>query len=156
MQCSAFHREGGPEELRPVGETEFAAGIAAMSASGIYGSCRVAAGIISTVDLNLGRAKVETALLAHMAASGNFRGIRAPLPESGLPSSWCEAYRRLGAHGLLYEFYHHDYRSNLPRLAELAARHPETTIVLNHLGGKIDFEAMESPAAVRRPTMLHS
>ena len=32
VQCRAFHRAHGPEELRPVGETEFVNGVAAMSA----------------------------------------------------------------------------------------------------------------------------
>ena len=34
VQCRSMHRAGGPEELRPVGETEFVNGVAAMSASG--------------------------------------------------------------------------------------------------------------------------
>ena len=55
VQCTAMHRATGPEAMRPVGETEFVNGIAAMSASGAYGSCRVAAGIVGTVDLRLGR-----------------------------------------------------------------------------------------------------
>ena len=44
----------GPEALRPVGETEFVNGIAAMSASGLYGKTRIAAGIVGTADLRLG------------------------------------------------------------------------------------------------------
>ena len=77
MQCNAFHRAGGPAELQPVGETEFANGVAAMSASGAYGATKICAGIISTVDLSLGAAKVDAALRAHIQASPNFRGIRA-------------------------------------------------------------------------------
>ncbi len=34
VQARAMHRADGPEAMRPVGETEFANGIAAMSASG--------------------------------------------------------------------------------------------------------------------------
>src|SRR5262245_40142664 len=33
MQCQAMHRAGGPPALRPVGETEFVNGVAAMAAS---------------------------------------------------------------------------------------------------------------------------
>jgi dCTP deaminase len=40
--------------MRCVGETEFANGVAAMSASGIYGNLRACAGIVSHVDLRLG------------------------------------------------------------------------------------------------------
>jgi len=40
VQAFAMMRAGGPAEMRPVGETEFVNGIAAMSASGIYGMTR--------------------------------------------------------------------------------------------------------------------
>ena len=33
VQCRSMHRAGGPEEMQPVGETEFVNGVAAMSAS---------------------------------------------------------------------------------------------------------------------------
>jgi predicted TIM-barrel fold metal-dependent hydrolase len=46
MECHSMYRASGPEEMRPVGETEFVAGVAAMSESGQYGSMRVAAGIV--------------------------------------------------------------------------------------------------------------
>jgi L-fuconolactonase len=40
VDCLAFYRADGPVALRPVGETEFANGVAAMCASGVYGpSC---------------------------------------------------------------------------------------------------------------------
>ena len=60
VQARAFHRAGGPEEMKPVGETEFVNGIAAMTASGIYGKIRACAGIVSHADLTLG-ARVESA-----------------------------------------------------------------------------------------------
>src|SRR5690348_1179391 len=44
MECASMYRAEGPESLRPVGETEFVQGVAAMSGSGTYGSTRVAAG----------------------------------------------------------------------------------------------------------------
>ena len=37
VDCMAFYREDGAAELRPVGETEFANGVAAMAASRISG-----------------------------------------------------------------------------------------------------------------------
>ncbi|CAA9543489.1 MAG: Purine/pyrimidine phosphoribosyl transferase, partial [uncultured Thermomicrobiales bacterium] len=54
LQCRAMHRADGPEALRPVGETEFVNGVAAMSASGGYGLTRVCAGIVGPADLRLG------------------------------------------------------------------------------------------------------
>ena len=56
IECGAMFKKDGPEALRPVGETEFVNGIAAMSASGLYGTTRIAAGIIGTANLRLGDA----------------------------------------------------------------------------------------------------
>ena len=53
IECGAMFRATGPEEFRPIGETEFVAGVAAMSESGRYGPTRVAAGIVGTADLRL-------------------------------------------------------------------------------------------------------
>ena len=62
--------------MRPIGETEFVAGIAAMSDSGRYGSTRVAAGIVGFADLTLG-ARVEPVLEELIrAGGGRFRGVR--------------------------------------------------------------------------------
>jgi L-fuconolactonase len=66
----------GPVELRPVGEIDFANGVAPMAASGTYGTTRVCAGIVGYADLALG-ASVEKVLEAMIAAGGGrFRGIR--------------------------------------------------------------------------------
>ena len=47
-----MYRATGPVELRPVGEIEFANGVAAMSASGMYGKPLVApiVGMAATPD----------------------------------------------------------------------------------------------------------
>ncbi len=37
VECGSMWRKGGPQEMQPVGETEFVQGIAALSASGQYG-----------------------------------------------------------------------------------------------------------------------
>ena len=71
-----MYRADGPAEMRPVGETEFVAGIAAMSANGGYGPTRVAAGIVGHGDLTLGD-RVEPVLEAHIRAGGDrFREMR--------------------------------------------------------------------------------
>jgi predicted TIM-barrel fold metal-dependent hydrolase len=76
MECGAMYRKDGPEEERPLGETEFANGAAAMSASGAYGDCRICAGIIGFADLRLGN-RVTPVLEKHIAAGGHrFRGVR--------------------------------------------------------------------------------
>ena len=44
IECGSMYRGDGPEPLRPVGETEFVAGVAAQSASGNYGEMRACSG----------------------------------------------------------------------------------------------------------------
>ena len=43
VDCRSMYRASGPEAFRPVGEVEFANGVAAMSASGGYGPAQIAA-----------------------------------------------------------------------------------------------------------------
>ena len=75
-ECHTMYRASGPEELRPVGETEFIAGITAKSASGLYGPTRVAVGIVGFADLTLGD-RVEPVLEALIrAGGGRFGGVR--------------------------------------------------------------------------------
>ena len=59
----------GPVEMKPVGEVEFCAGVAAMSDSGSYGPTRVCAGIVGHADLALGD-RVAPVLEAEIAAGG--------------------------------------------------------------------------------------
>ena len=50
IDCRSMYRADGPPEMKPVGETEFAGGVAAMSASGIYGKTKVCAGIVCALQ----------------------------------------------------------------------------------------------------------
>jgi predicted TIM-barrel fold metal-dependent hydrolase len=81
MEASSMYRERGPEEMRPVGEVEFANGVAAMCSSGafgktVFGQTMVASGIVGHADMMLG-SRVEPVLTALMRAGGDrFRGIR--------------------------------------------------------------------------------
>ena len=75
VQCGAMYRADGPDALKPVGETEFVNGVAAMSASGIYGPARACAGIVGHADCTLGEAIDET-LEAHLKVTDRFKGIR--------------------------------------------------------------------------------
>ena len=137
-QCGAFYRADGPEEMRCIGETEFVNGIAAMSRSGVYGSTRLCTGIFSTADLRLG-SSAEAVLTAHLEASPNFRGVRSAFP-TDLNETFLAGFALLEKYDLSYDNWSPDF-SRLPRLADLANSCPGVTVIVNHLGGRIDPEA---------------
>jgi L-fuconolactonase len=151
VQARAMHRADGPAELRPVGETEFVNGVAAMSASGGYGKSRLCAGIVGHADLRLG-ARVKPVLEAHLRAGGNrFRGIRHivawdkdpivlnpgnPAPAGLLGDrAFCEGFSELAPLGLTFDAWL--YHPQIDELTSLAQAFPGTNIVLNHVGGPL-------------------
>ncbi|HZT86419.1 MAG TPA: amidohydrolase family protein [Stellaceae bacterium] len=151
LEWLSMYRADGPAEMRPVGEVEFANGIAAMAASGLYGKTRVCAGIVGYADLALGAA-VEKVLEAQTAAGGGrFRGIRyisatdpdqrewgSPVlrPEGMLRDPKVrEGFAKLAPLGLSFDAWM--YHPQLPDLVDLARAFPETPIVLDHVGGPI-------------------
>ncbi|HUZ12098.1 MAG TPA: amidohydrolase family protein [Caulobacteraceae bacterium] len=148
LQCGSMYRADGPPSLRPVGETEFVNGVAAMSASGLYGDARACAGIVGHADLALGEA-VTPVLEAHVAAGGGrFRGIRhsassdpdpavlGPLSRTPAGLYRSDAFRkgfaRLAPLGLSFDAWL--VEPQLPDLVDLARAFPETPIVLDHVG----------------------
>ena len=148
VDCHAMYRADGPADMRSVGETEFANGIAAMSASGRYGPTRVAAGLVARGDLGMGGA-VAPVLEAHRAASRRLRGIRhwlnweenaeafglrsdAP-PGQALDARFREGYACLARYGLSFDAWL--YFPQLPELVDLARAYPDIPVVLNHVGG---------------------
>ncbi|HEX2216088.1 MAG TPA: amidohydrolase family protein, partial [Xanthobacteraceae bacterium] len=151
MEARTMYRADPPQELRPVGETEFVAGMAAMGASEIYGPCRVCAGIVGHADLRLGE-RVGDVLDAHIAvAGGRFRGIRqiaawhadraanasvsAAPPGLLMDENFRKGFPALAQRGLSFDAWL--YHTQLPDLLDLARAFPDTTIVLNHVGGAI-------------------
>src|SRR5260221_1236062 len=84
-ECHSMYRAAGPVEMRPVGEVEFCAGVAAMSDSGKYGPTRLCAGIVGFADLTLGD-RATPVLEAQMAAGrGRFRGVTFWSASDGKP-----------------------------------------------------------------------
>jgi predicted TIM-barrel fold metal-dependent hydrolase len=150
IECSAMYRADGPDEFKAVGETEFVQGVAAMSASGGFGNTRVATGIVGTADLCLGD-RVVPVLEAQLAASPNrFRGVRhraawpEPTPRSGQPAARAQLLRdpqfragfaHLRRYALSFEAW--VYHPQIAEVADLARAFPDTTIILNHLGGPV-------------------
>ena len=151
VECGAEYRPDGAEVLRPVGETEFVVREAERAAATLGSSTDIAAGIVSFVDLRLG-AEVEHVLAAHAEAGrGRFRGIRHCVatdadtrvpahrtePPLGLlaDDTFREGFACLQSFGASFEAW--AYHPQLPELLDLARAFPETTIVLNHVGGPL-------------------
>jgi hypothetical protein len=57
VECLSMYRADGDRHYACVGEVKFVNGIAAMSASGLYGPTRVAAGIVGGANLLRGAAR---------------------------------------------------------------------------------------------------
>ena len=156
LECGAMYRADGPEALRCVGETEFVTGVAAMTASGLYGDVRACAAIVGHADLRLGAA-VEEVLRAHLAAAGGrFRGVRqsaswdedpkvlGPLAgrvPAGLyrDATFRDGFALLQRFGLSFDTWL--LEPQLPDLVDLARAFPETTIVLDHVGTPLGIAA---------------
>jgi L-fuconolactonase len=150
LECRSMYRKAGPTEMAPLGEVEFVNGIAAMSASGGSGPCRVAEAIIGHADLTLG-ARVRVVLEAEIAlAGGRFRGIRHGASWDGSAAiqkfvsrfipphlvrdpKFREGFAQLAPLGLSFESW--QYHPQLPDAIDLARAFPDTAIILNHVGG---------------------
>ena len=148
IECRSEYRQQGPEEMRPVGETEF---VRKLSTSGGGGKTAIAAGIVGTANLLLGKA-VEPVLVAQIEAGrGNFRGIRRTSvwdqhpeipahitsPPRGLLSDakFREGFACLKKHNLSFDAWL--YFHQIGELTDLARAFPDNTIILNHAGGLI-------------------
>ena len=165
LECGAMYRADGPAEMRCVGETEFVNGVAAMSASGVYGDVRACAGIVGNADLKLGDA-VAGVLEAHIAAGGGrFRGIRnsashdedpnvlGPLARLPAGTYRLDAFRagfaRLAPLGLSFDAWM--LEPQLPDLIDLAHAFPDTPIVLDHVGTPLGIASYEGRREERFP-----
>lgn len=159
VECGAMYRsaENEPDAgRRPVDETEFVNGVAAMSASGGYGATRACAGIVSFADLTIGE-DVREVLEAHISASTRFRGIRHATgwhaheairnshtsPPQGLmmDAQFRQGFAELGRLNLSFDawFYH----EQMPEFIDLARTHPEVTCILDHFGGPLGIGPYE-------------
>lgn len=149
IDCHTGYRSDGPEHLRPVGEVEYAAGIARQSED--EGGTRVCAGIVGSTDLRLGD-KVEEVLDAMIAAGeGRFRGIRqtavwhpdkrvkgtimTPPPGLLFDPDFRRGAGMLAAKGLSFDGW--VLHTQLVELYDLACACPDLPIVTDHTGATI-------------------
>src|ERR1043166_7774004 len=148
IQCGSGYRASGPEEMRPIGESEFVRAIAE-EADRRGTKTKVCAGIVSFADLRL--PNVDAVLEGQIAAAGGrFRGIRQiaaydpaivgassylPPPRLMEDPSFRRGLKRLPAHNLTFEAW--IYHPQIKSLTEVAREYPEVKIVLNHFGGPL-------------------
>jgi L-fuconolactonase len=148
IQCGSGYRASGPEEMRPIGESEFVRAIADES-DRRGGKAKICAGIVSFADLRL--PNVDAVLEGQIgAAGGRFRGIRhiaahdpaitstsSYVPPPGLMDDpgFRRGLKRLPAHNLTFEAW--IYHPQIKTLTEVARDCPDVKIVLNHFGGPL-------------------
>jgi predicted TIM-barrel fold metal-dependent hydrolase len=143
----AAWRTEGPAELRSLGEVESIVRASASPLSTPLGSCRLAASIVSNVDLCLGDA-VAPVLQAHLqAAQGRLRGVRhhathdaGPLSQfthNAPPQLLADPQFRRGLGWLSRLALSFDalvFHTQLAELATLVDAFPDTRFILNHGG----------------------
>jgi predicted TIM-barrel fold metal-dependent hydrolase len=153
VECRQSYRTDRPVELRPVGEVEFVADLAAKSDAEHPGTTRVAVGIVGYADLTLGD-RVEPVLTALLEAGrGRFRGVRNSAgwhedpvignnhhgagPGHYQRADFRAGLRRLARMGLSLDalVYHHQ----LADLIDLARACPNANIVMNHTGMPLGY-----------------
>lgn len=153
MECGAFYDAARDEAMKPVGEVEFANGVATQGASGLYGAYRPCAGIVGHADLTLGDAvkPVIEALIA--AGNGRFKGIRHAAawdadpdvlgppfhaPEGLYASDAFRAgFAAYGEYGLTFDAWL--LEPQLGDLLDLARAFPAQAIVLDHCGTPLNI-----------------
>lgn len=162
-ESQAFIRTDGPAVLRPLGEVEFANGIAAMTATGRYGNCHVAAGIIGHADLTQGSEIGELLDRCLDAAPDRYCGVRhvtldypderpfkfimtyrpppGLLETPGFPRGLAELEKR----GLTFDAGIYD--PSLPRITELVDQLPGLVFVLNHMGIAVGIDMSDAEKA---------
>jgi L-fuconolactonase len=149
VETRFMSRKEGIAWLRPIGEIEFANGMAAMAGSGDFGPCRVGAAIVGFGDLRWGAGLGDFLDRATTTAPDRFRGIRQiftshpdprafahlpTLPEQDIlrHPNLPDGLREIAKRGLLFEAT--ILHNQLDDLTSLVTRFPDLTFVLSHMG----------------------
>jgi predicted TIM-barrel fold metal-dependent hydrolase len=149
VDCRSMYRANGPEAFKPVGEVEFANGVAAQAASGGYGTCQINAAIVSHVNLQLGDDAKQVLEAQINAGNGRYRGIRHSSAWDADPAvagaysvrpkglladpQFRKGFACLGPLGLTFDAWL--FHPQIPELADLARAFPNQRIVMDHCGG---------------------
>jgi predicted TIM-barrel fold metal-dependent hydrolase len=151
IQCRAMYRKDGPPDMAPLGEVDFANGVAAFGASGHYGDAKICAGIVAGADLLLGD-RVGPVLDAMITRSPErMRGVRnatvwhadpavrsstqSPPPYLLLDARFQAGCAALAARNLVLDVWCN--HTQLDEVYELARSLPALTVVIDHFGGPV-------------------
>jgi predicted TIM-barrel fold metal-dependent hydrolase len=148
MECGAFYRADARDDFKVVGEVEYVNGVAAQSASGLYGELRACAGIVGHANLMLGSRAGEVLDALALAGNGRFRGIRhqgawdADPNTLGPPfhapeglyrdATFREGFAELAMRGLTFDAWL--LEPQLGDVIDLARAFPDQPICLDHCG----------------------
>ena len=165
VEARSMYRASGPEHLRCVGETEFAAGMGAIADSHTYTTCRAAAGIIAFADLRSGDLTRETVEAHIEIGNGRLRGIRqnakwdpdpsarGPVSADGpglyLDPAFGRGLDLITSMGLTFDAS--IFHPQIPDVTAMARSHPDASIVLIHTGSPLGHSSYTG-----RDTEVHS
>jgi len=171
VDCHTGYRTEGPEHLKPVGEIEFAAGIARQAAAAPGGTL-ACAGIVGSTELRQGERLAEVLDAMIEAGDGRFRGIRQtavwhpdkrvkgtimnPPPGLLFDPDFRRGAALLAAKGLSFDAW--ALHTQLVEVYDFACACPDLAIVTDHAGaaigmglyaGRRDLAFAEWSAAIR-------
>lgn len=149
MECGAHYRTDGPDELKPVGEVEYAARVAEACADGK--GPQLCAGIVGFADFRLGDGIARTLEAAVEAGGGRLRGVRYMAahdldadvlgPTGRVPAGvlhdpvFRRAYAQLQRFDLSFDAW--VLEPQLADVVSLAQAFPDTPIVVDHTGSPV-------------------
>jgi L-fuconolactonase len=154
-------RNDGPDEMKPVGETEYVQKLVSPRQNE---KSAVAAGIVGFADLTLGSAVAPVLEAQITAGKGRFRGIRYTTARDprgevksrlqvpgGLmaDSKFREGFACLQKFTLTFDAWL--FHPQIMELVALARTFPDTTIILDHIGGPLGVGSY----ALRREETFH-
>jgi predicted TIM-barrel fold metal-dependent hydrolase len=151
VECKARYWTHTPTAMQPVGETVFAVQEAQRAERLTEGRVLACAGIVGYADLSIG-SSIQAVLEAHVSnGQGRFRGIRSRAawhahpdlagPVDGPPDNllldptFQDGFARLKPLNLACDVW--VYHTQLLDVCALADRFPETSIILDHMGGPL-------------------